>query len=70
MLVFVAFPQPDHSGDYGIGLEDYTLIDGVPVIELRRRAAERRRMYQLLAILALYFLVLGFGLQLADQLAE
>ena len=72
MLVFVAFPQPDHSGDYSGTSAGGLHLDrrGAGGRELRRRAAERRRMYQLLAILALYFLVLGFGLQLADQLAE
>jgi hypothetical protein len=67
MLCFWGFPQPDH--DTGLALEDNTPMGDGLTAGQHREIAERERVKQRdLAYMAFTLLVVGFGLQIADQI--
>lgn len=65
LVFFFGLPQPSHEEGVSIGFGDDTVFaDGTSVKDINTEANRRKRVYTVLAYVALSFLLAGFVCQL------
>ena len=69
LLFFFGFPQPDFTEEVGIALEDNTPVgNGLTAKEYGVKVRRKKRIYRIMAYVALLFVLIGFVIQFIDLL--